>query len=131
MNFDRVVEVLEIRELLSRFPATLSGGQRQRVALGRALLRGPEILLLDEPLAGLDQPLKERILVYLKRTFEEWRIPTLFVCHNTQDVDTIADKVIAVHCGRVKEASPLDTARDVQPGPAGEDPTKTGNRNQS
>jgi molybdate transport system ATP-binding protein len=102
-SFEKVVEVLQIGDLLNRAPSTLSGGQRQRVAVGRALLRGPELLLLDEPLAALDYELKERVLAYLKRVFQQWRIPTLFVCHDRNDVGTIADQVVSLGLGRVLE----------------------------
>jgi molybdate transport system ATP-binding protein len=105
MSLERVVEVLEIGELLPRFPATLSGGERQRVALGRALLRGPELLLLDEPLTALDQSLKERVLAYLSRVFQEWRIPTLVVCHQRPEVDRIADQIISIRSGQVVESA--------------------------
>jgi molybdate transport system ATP-binding protein len=101
ISFQKVVEILEIRGLLNRLPSTLSGGQRQRVAVGRALLRGPELLLLDEPLAALDDELKQRVLAYLQRIFHEWRIPTLFVCHQKNDVKTIADHVVSLDSGRI------------------------------
>jgi molybdate transport system ATP-binding protein len=101
MRFEKVVDILEIGELLNRLPSALSGGQRQRVAVGRALLRGPELLLLDEPLAALDHELKERVLAYLQRVFQEWRIPTVFVCHDRNDVGTIADHVVSLGLGRV------------------------------
>jgi molybdate transport system ATP-binding protein len=64
IDFDRVVDVLELRDLLDRYPRTLSGGQRQRTALGRTILHGPDLMLLDEPLSGLDAALKERIVEY-------------------------------------------------------------------
>lgn len=105
MSLERVVEVLEIGELLPRFPATLSGGERQRVALGRALLRGPELLLLDEPLTALDQNLKERVIDYFARAFQEWRIPTLLVCHERQAVNQIADQIISMRSGQVVESA--------------------------
>jgi molybdate transport system ATP-binding protein len=100
IDFGRVVEVLEIGELLDRLPASLSGGQKQRVSLGRALLRGPELLLMDEPLAALDRDLKGRILTYLERVVAEWRVPTLFVSHDRDDVRRLADRVILIEGGR-------------------------------
>src|SRR5206468_3923876 len=90
IDMKRVVEILEIGELLPRQPHTLSGGQQQRVALGRAILRGPELLLMDEPLTALDEGLKDRVLGYLERAVAEWRIPTLFVSHDQADVRRLA-----------------------------------------
>ena len=90
VDFERVVEVLELRDLLPRLPHTLSGGQKQRVALGRALLCGPRLLLLDEPLAGVDDELKSRVLDYVERVLAEWRIPTLYVTHNAAELERLA-----------------------------------------
>jgi molybdate transport system ATP-binding protein len=112
MSFQKVVEILEIGDLQDRLPSTLSGGQRQRVAVGRALLRGPELLLLDEPLAALDYELKERVLAYLQRIFQEWRIPTLFVCHEINDLDKIADHVVSLGLGRVLHVRPTQLIPD-------------------
>ena len=86
IEFPRVIETLEIGGLLQRYPRNLSGGEKQRVALGRALLSGPELLLMDEPLASLDAPLSTRILAYLERVVAQWDIPTLFVTHSQVEV---------------------------------------------
>jgi molybdate transport system ATP-binding protein len=112
MDPDRVAEVLEIGDLLDRRPKTLSGGQRQRVALGRALLRGPDLLLMDEPLAALDAELKNRVLVYLERALAEWRIPTVFVSHDEADVRRLADAVVVLAAGRVVAAGPTAATLD-------------------
>jgi molybdate transport system ATP-binding protein len=112
MSFDRVVEVLELGGLLDRRPDALSGGQRQRVALGRALLRGPELLLMDEPLTAVDEALKERILTYLERAVAEWHLPTLFVSHDQADVRRLADRVVVIEAGRVLDAGPTAEALD-------------------
>jgi molybdate transport system ATP-binding protein len=103
VDFHRVVQVLELADVLERLPHTLSGGQRQRVALGRALLCGPDLLLLDEPLASLDEPLKKRILDYVDEILKEWSLPTLFVTHVAEDVKRMACRVVTLSGGRVHE----------------------------
>lgn len=100
----RVIEVLELGELLGRYPRNLSGGEKQRVALGRSLLSGPELLLLDEPLAALDEGLKDRVLTYLERAVAEWHIPTLYVSHNGVEVRRLAEHVIVLEAGRVTQS---------------------------
>jgi molybdate transport system ATP-binding protein len=99
--WDRLIEILELGDLLDRFPDTLSGGQRQRVALGRALIRGPNLLLMDEPLNAQDQALKDRILEYLQRSIQEWRIPTLLVTHSKEDALRLADRVLFLDGGKL------------------------------
>ena len=116
LDFARVVEVLEIGPLLRRFPRNLSGGERQRVALGRALLSGPELLLMDEPLASLDAPLRDRVLSYLERAVAEWNIPTLFVTHAQAEVRRAAQWVVLLEKGRlVGTGTPEDALSQPEP----------------
>ncbi len=116
LSFARVVEVLEIGPILPRFPRNLSGGERQRVALGRALLSGPELLLMDEPLASLDSALRDRVLTYLERAVAEWNIPTLFVTHAQAEVRRAAQWVVLLEKGRLVGAGTPEDALS-QPGP--------------
>jgi molybdate transport system ATP-binding protein len=104
--FDEAVGILEIRDLLARYPATLSGGERQRVALARALATRPRLLLLDEPLAALDVALRERILPYLLRVRDEMRIPFLYVTHNAGEALLLARAVLLLRDGRVLGSGP-------------------------
>ena len=104
-NLERVVQVLELGDLLQRLPHTLSGGQRQRVALGRALLCGPRLLLLDEPLASVDATLRERVLGYIDQVLREWDIPTLYVTHNAAEAQKLARQVVCIDAGRITERS--------------------------
>jgi molybdate transport system ATP-binding protein len=106
---DAAVETLEIAPLLPRHPASLSGGEKQRVALARALATQPRVLLLDEPLASLDVGLRERVLPYLRRVRDEWRIPILYVTHNAGEALALAAQVMLLRDGGVEvEGAPLD-----------------------
>lgn len=103
-GLEAVAELLEIGHLLDRRPALLSGGERQRVALGRALLYSPQLLLLDEPLASLDERLKQQILPFLRRIREETGIPMLYVSHSPAEVEFLADRVLTMEHGRLGPA---------------------------
>lgn len=92
-GFDDVVALLGIAPLLQRRPRNLSGGEAQRVAIGRALLAQPAILLFDEPLSALDQARREELIPYLQRVRDEIRLPMLYVSHNPDEVQRIADSV--------------------------------------
>jgi molybdate transport system ATP-binding protein len=100
-QIDRVLSMLEIDALIDRRVTELSGGERQRVALGRALMSGPSLLLLDEPLAAVDVPLRRRILPYLRRVRDEIRIPILYVSHDRDEIDELADHVVQIANGLV------------------------------
>lgn len=100
-NGDDVIDVLEIRALLERGVARLSGGERKRVALARALLTRPALLLLDEPLSGVDLALRDRVLEYLVRVRDEFPIPTIYVTHQLQEVEAICDEIVMLERGRV------------------------------
>lgn len=120
---DTAIDILEIRGFLDRYPASLSGGERQRVALARALATGPRLLLLDEPLASLDVALRERILPYLVRIREQWKVPCLYVTHNVGEAMAIAERLVLLRDGKVEaEGPPTDllavpaVAREAQGG---------------
>jgi molybdate transport system ATP-binding protein len=100
INLDHVVKVLEIDGLLDRPISALSGGQRQRVAFARALLASPRLLLMDEPLASLDQELKEKIIPYLQRIRDEFQIPMLYVSHSPDEIAALCDQVIVMRAGK-------------------------------
>ncbi len=102
----RVVELLGIGHLLERRPGRLSGGEKQRVAIGRALLAGPEALLMDEPLAALDEARKAEILPYLERLRDEVRVPIVYVSHAVGEVARLATTVVALAEGRVERVGP-------------------------
>lgn len=104
-ELDQVLELLEIGPLVTRRPAQLSGGERQRVALGRALLCSPRILLLDEPIASLDERLRQQILPFLKRVKDETQLPMLYVSHQRDEVEFLADRTLLLERGRIVPGS--------------------------
>ena len=106
---ESAIDTLEIRGLLGRYAPSLSGGEKQRVALARALATEPRLLLLDEPLAALDVGLRERILPYLVRIRDEWKVPCLYVTHNVGEALALAGRLILLRDGSVEgEGAPLD-----------------------
>ncbi|SAK90595.1 ABC transporter [Caballeronia hypogeia] len=103
----QAAELLGIGHLLERMPAGLSGGERQRVGIARALLTSPRLLLLDEPLASLDQKRKLEILPYLERLHDELDIPMLYISHAPEEVARLADHLVLLEGGRALASGPL------------------------
>ena len=104
---DRLIERLGLEHLLDRYPSGLSGGEKQRVALGRALMSGPEVLLMDEPLAALDAQRKSEILPYLEALRDSTNIPIFYVSHDFDEVARLATSLVVLDAGRVVASGPL------------------------
>ncbi|WP_082190463.1 molybdenum ABC transporter ATP-binding protein [Bradyrhizobium pachyrhizi] len=115
IDFDGVVQLLDLAPLLDRSPSHLSGAERQRLALGSALLAQPRLLLLDDPLIVLDRAAKREILPFLERMREELTLPMIYVCHDMADIERFADYLVVMKDGIVTAAGPLHV---VQSNPA-------------
>jgi len=106
-QLDDVVDLLGIGALLDRRPGRLSGGEKQRVAIGRALLAGPRLLLMDEPLASLDARRKDEILPYIERLRDQASMPIVYVSHAVAEVTRLASTIVLISDGRVRAVGPL------------------------
>lgn len=106
-SYEHVTGVLEISPLVTRGITNLSGGEKQRVALARALLTSPQILLLDEPLASLDSVLKSKIIPYLARIRDEFRVPMLYVTHDWQEVQALCAEALIMERGKIARRESL------------------------
>jgi molybdate transport system ATP-binding protein len=104
-----IIEMLGIGSLLKRRPENLSGGEKQRVSIGRALLCAPRLLLMDEPLAALDEARKAEIIPYLERLRDETKIPIIYVSHSINEVSRLADRIVVLKNGRVEIDGPAAT----------------------
>lgn len=100
-TLDDVVGLLGLQKLLDRRPARLSGGEKQRVAIGRALLVKPRLLLMDEPLASLDDRHKQEILPYIERLRDQHKVPIVYVSHSIAEVTRLATEVVLVADGKI------------------------------
>jgi len=101
--------ILKLEPLLARKPKALSGGQRQRVAIGRAIVRGPEVFLFDEPLSNLDAELRVEMRVEIARLHREIGATMIYVTHDQVEAMTLADKIVVLRAGRVEQVgAPLE-----------------------
>jgi len=103
---EQVLELLNLGHLLDRRPGALSGGEKQRVAIGRALLTAPHLLLMDEPLASLDETLKEEILPFIERLRDQAQVPIVYVSHSLAEVARLATTVVSIKDGHVAGVGP-------------------------
>lgn len=101
IDLDDVVDLLGIRDLLGRYPDRLSGGEARRVAIARSLLTQPRLLLMDEPLTGLDVRAKAEVMDYLERLFRRLPTPVVYVSHSLDEVARLADAMLIMEGGRI------------------------------
>jgi multiple sugar transport system ATP-binding protein len=105
----RAAGILGLTQLLERFPRQLSGGQRQRVAMGRAIVRDPQVFLFDEPLSNLDAKLRVQMRTEIKELHQRLKTTTIYVTHDQIEAMTMADKIVVMHDGRVEQiGAPLE-----------------------
>jgi len=105
--------ILKLDSYLKRRPVALSGGQRQRVAIGRAIVRGPEVFLFDEPLSNLDAELRVEMRVEIARLHKEIGATMIYVTHDQVEAMTLADKIVVLRGGNIEQVgAPMDLYRD-------------------
>ena len=102
----RAARILGLEQLLHRFPRQLSGGQRQRVAMGRAIVRNPQVFLFDEPLSNLDAKLRVQMRSEIKALHQRLKVTTVYVTHDQIEAMTMADKIVVMNHGVVEQAGP-------------------------
>jgi multiple sugar transport system ATP-binding protein len=102
----RAAQILGLEQLLHRYPRQLSGGQRQRVAMGRAIVRNPQVFLFDEPLSNLDAKLRVQMRSEIKALHQRLRVTTVYVTHDQIEAMTMADKIVVMNHGVVEQAGP-------------------------
>ncbi|WP_421913422.1 ABC transporter ATP-binding protein [Mesorhizobium sp.] len=106
---NRAAEILDLAPYLKRYPRQLSGGQRQRVAMGRAIVRNPQVFLFDEPLSNLDAKLRVQMRTEIKELHQRLKTTTIYVTHDQIEAMTMADKIVVMRDGRIEQAgAPLE-----------------------
>jgi sn-glycerol 3-phosphate transport system ATP-binding protein len=115
VRVDKAAKILELSELLERKPRQLSGGQRQRVAMGRAIVRNPQVFLFDEPLSNLDAKLRAQTRLEIQKLHAELGVTSLFVTHDQVEAMTLAQRMIVMNAGRMEQ---FGTPEEVYARPA-------------
>jgi multiple sugar transport system ATP-binding protein len=106
---ERAAKILGLEQLLGRYPRQLSGGQRQRVAMGRAIVRNPQVFLFDEPLSNLDAKLRVQMRAEIKELHQRLKVTTVYVTHDQIEAMTMADKIVVMNGGNIEQIGrPLD-----------------------
>ncbi|MBS7811675.1 ABC transporter ATP-binding protein [Roseococcus pinisoli] len=103
---ERAAKILGLEQLLDRYPRQLSGGQRQRVAMGRAIVRDPQVFLFDEPLSNLDAKLRVQMRSEIRELHQRLRVTTVYVTHDQIEAMTMADKIVVMELGHIRQAGP-------------------------
>ncbi|MFW5956689.1 MAG: ABC transporter ATP-binding protein [Halorhabdus sp.] len=112
-KIDEVARMLDIADLLDRKPGELSGGEKQRVAIGRALVREPKLLLMDEPLSNLDAKLRIQMRAELSQLHDEIQTTTVYVTHDQAEAMTLGDRVVVLNDGKIQQVDPPRTLYDL------------------
>jgi multiple sugar transport system ATP-binding protein len=102
----RAAKILGLEQLLHRYPRQLSGGQRQRVAMGRAIVRNPQVFLFDEPLSNLDAKLRVQMRSEIKELHQRLKVTTVYVTHDQIEAMTMADKIVVMNSGNIEQSGP-------------------------
>jgi molybdate transport system ATP-binding protein len=118
---EQLISILQLDPLLDRGINRLSGGERQRVALGRTILANPKLILLDEPLSGLDGQLKYQIIPYLQKVFARYAIPMLFISHSLQEMRLMTEEVVVMRDGKNDPPQPTEELARASLGHSGHD----------
>lgn len=105
---DQVIDLLDLSRLVNRRPAKLSGGEKQRVSIGRALLTSPYLLLMDEPLASLDEARKQEVLPFIKKLSTQLSIKVLYVSHSIEEILSIARNILVLTRGKLTAAGSVE-----------------------
>ncbi|MDH7797050.1 MULTISPECIES: ATP-binding cassette domain-containing protein [unclassified Beijerinckia] len=108
-----VTDLLGITPLLDRGPRNLSGGERQRVALARALLASPALLLMDEPLASLDEARRDEVLPYIESVRDHFKVPIVYVTHSSEEAERLGNEIVRLRNGRIEEIERRDTSTSL------------------